>query len=454
MQSASLRLRLFVLILSPLVLMAMLLGYWRYSVAQNTAENLFDRSLLAAALAISRDVAISSGDALLPSTSDLIRDASGGAVFYHVTGPGGIYVTGYAYPPAVVRDKNANLYAPHLYEAIYRGDAVRVLQVTERVTIGNLTGDTTVTAWQRLSDRDAFAAQLAVRAAGLIGALLATLALVVWFGVALGLRPLIDLQDAISIRSPDDLSRIRRPVPDEVQGIVKTLNQLFGQLETSRDAQQVFISDAAHQLRNPAAAVQAMAEALRDAKTDQDRNQRIGELITAARNSARVANQLLSLDRLQQPGPNAAPEVFDLNVVLHDVCSEAGPVVLSQGVEFELCAPDHPVQVSGDQVFVAEAVKNLIDNAMKHGGAKLSSIWVQLDVTGTTAEITVRDDGQGLRPDQSDAAFSRFSQVEPSDGSGLGLAIARTVAERHGGSLVINTVDKGASLTLTLPYSP
>jgi two-component system sensor histidine kinase TctE len=66
------------------------LGFWRFEVAQRTSETLFDRSLLAAALAISRDVAISGGDALSPSTRDFVSDAGGGELFYHVTGPGGI----------------------------------------------------------------------------------------------------------------------------------------------------------------------------------------------------------------------------------------------------------------------------------------------------------------------------------------------------------------------------
>ena len=98
-QSASLRLRLFALILIPLVLMAILLGIWRIQVAQRTSEELFDRTLLSAALAISRDVAVSGGDLLSFSTRDMVRDASGGEVFYHATGPGGSYMTGYAYPP-------------------------------------------------------------------------------------------------------------------------------------------------------------------------------------------------------------------------------------------------------------------------------------------------------------------------------------------------------------------
>ena len=451
MRRASLRVRLFGLILAPLILMAIILGYWRYSAAQKTAEELFDRSLLSAALAISRDVVVSGGDAILPSTRDLIRDASGGEVFYHATGPGGIYVTGYAYPPIAPKAEDVMIGEPVYFEAIYREEPVRVLQVTERVTVESLSGNATVTVWQRLADRQAFAALLAARAAALIAGLLATLALVVWFGVKLGLRPLEDLQQAISIRSPDDLSRIKRAVPIEVEGIVQTLNRLFGQVEHSIDAHQAFISDAAHQLRNPAAAVQSMAEAVQSASTENDRAERISELVKAAKSSARVAEQLLSLDRLQQPIQSKAFELLDLRQLVESTCADIGSGVLSQGIDFSVELPEEPVRVRAENLIVSEAIKNLVDNALKHGGGQLSAISVVLSKEDDGAAITVTDNGIGLTPEQSPAAFGRFSQVVPSEGSGLGLAIASSAAERFGGRLSINRVHAGASLTLFIP---
>lgn len=454
MRRASLRLRLFALILTPLTIMAIILGYWRLTEAQQTAEELFDRSLLAAALAISRDVAISDGDAILPSTRKLIEDASGGEVFYHATGPGGIYVTGYAYPPVNPQQTSNTSYEPEFFEASYRGELARILRVTERVTIENLSGDTTVTVWQRLADRQAFARLLAERALALMGGLLATLALVVWFGVQLGLRPLTDLQEAIALRSADDLSRIRRAVPVEVKGIARTLNRLFSQVEKSIDAQQMFISDAAHQLRNPAAAVQSMAEAVKEAPTPAERDKRLAELVEAARSSARIADQLLSLDRLQQPTQATNFHPVDLQKLVRDTCTDMAPHLLSKGVAFELDTTDAPLTILADGLFVAEAIKNLIDNALKHGGPKMSALTVTLRCHEERAQITVADNGKGLSPDQSDVAFSRFSQIEPSEGSGLGLAIVSSVAERHNGRLVINHVPSGASLTLSLPALP
>ncbi len=446
----SLRQRLFVLIIAPLIIMATLVGIWRFVVAHRTAEDLFDRALLAASLAISRDVAISGGDALLPTTSDLIRDATGGELFYHVTGPGGIYITGYAYPPATVSTAVREPYAPRYFEATYRGEPVRVLQFAERMTIDAVSGIAVVTVWQKMSDRTRFARQLALRGVALIIGLLVTLALAILISVDRGLRPLLNLQDAISKRSPDDLSQIKRAVPQEVRGIVATLNRLLAKVEESMSAHQVFISNAAHQLRNPVAAVQSMAEALRNAPTETDRAHRIDELIIAAREASHVTERLLSIERLRQPMPESQKETFDLTLNVKSLCQEIGPGILSRGLEFELTLPDHPVPIRGDRVFISEALKNLIDNALKHGGPSMALIDVSLGCRDGFAQITVRNDGKTLLPKDREIALGRFSQLEPSQGTGLGLAIAASVAQRHGGELTIGDISHGASLTLSL----
>ncbi|WP_245739608.1 sensor histidine kinase N-terminal domain-containing protein [Thioclava dalianensis] len=237
--------RLFLVILPPLLLVLVLLGWWRFTAGQRTSDELFDQSLLSAALAISRDVAISEGDALSPSTRDIISDAGGGEVFYHVTD--------YAYPPrpetAAPQDK------PYHYLAEYRGELMRVLRMQERHIIGTMTGEAVVTVWQRVRDRRAFARQLAQRSAAVIVCLMGVLSLLIWVGVQIGLRPLNGLQAAIEKRSPDDLGRIRRPVPKEVLGIVTTLNRRLLQMRHSIEEHQAFISDAAQHLRNPASAL-------------------------------------------------------------------------------------------------------------------------------------------------------------------------------------------------------
>lgn len=448
MRTMSLRLRLFLVILPPLFLVAILLGWWRFEVAQRTSEELFDRALLSAALAISRDVAISEGDALSPATRRVISDAGGGELFYHVTGPGGIYVTGYAYPPRpeapVARD------LPSYYFANYRGEEMRVLRMIENRTIGTLTGDTVVTVWQRVSDRRAFASALAFRAAALMAALMAALALIIWFGVQIGLRPLNDLQAAIRQRSPDDLGPIRRPVPSEVSGIVATLNRLLLQVQDSIETHQAFISDAAHQLRNPAAAILALAETLPQMKDPAEREKCERQLVDAARKSARLSEQLLSLERLRYDY-STAKEPFDLNTVVEDVCRTFAAKALSRDLEFDLELGKGPLMVTGNPVLVGEALVNILENALKHGGAEMSAIHVRSSADDDDVMISIQDDGVGIPPSSVGTAFRRFSQLQSGEGTGLGLAIVEQVMVRHAGRVDLIPTETGTHFCLRFP---
>ncbi|MEO0912510.1 MAG: sensor histidine kinase N-terminal domain-containing protein, partial [Pseudomonadota bacterium] len=265
MRAQSLRARLIAIILTPLMLLGLGAALWQFNAATERAEEIFDRGLLSTALAISRDVAASDGDALSPKTRALINDTSGGEVFYHVYAPDGVFVIGYATPP--VSSAPAEGDAPVYYNGRYLGRDVRVLRFRDAATVGGLSGVFTVTVWQDIRVRTAFVRDSVTRSFSVIAGLLAAVAIVVWFGVGRGLRPLLDLEDAIARRTPDDLEPIRRAVPIEARGIVSTLNGLLGQVSKTLDFKTEFISNAAHQLRNPIAGVLALAEAVQSAKT-------------------------------------------------------------------------------------------------------------------------------------------------------------------------------------------
>lgn len=447
--SLSLRLRLLLMILAPLLLIALALGVWRIGAARETAEELFDRALLSAALAVSRDVAISGGDALLPSTNDLVADASGGRVYYHVAGPRGAYVTGYAYPPRLPNAPPST--APRYAFATYRGVPVRVVQITEQQTVGGISGATRVTVWQDIAERRRFERALLLRSLLLMGGLLASLAAIIWFGVHRGLRPLLELEHAISLRSPTDLTPVRRQVPAEASGIVRSFNRLLGELRRSMDAHNAFISDASHQLRNPATAVLSLAEAARDAPDDAERARRLEKVVGAARQAVHTAEQLLSLDRLLQSHLPLQTQGIDLREAASGVCEEMAVAAVTGGLDFELDNSDAPVMAEADPVLISEALKNLIENAVRHGGPSLTRIVVSTRKTGAVCRIDVMDDGVGIPPDCRARVLERFAQIEPSSGSGLGLAIVNAVATRHGGRVDFVQESAGHRVCLVLP---
>ncbi len=267
-RTLSLRLRLTAIILVPLVTLASLAGLWQLGNARATAADVFNRSLLSAALAVANDVAISGGDALSPDTRDILDSTSGGPVFYHVYAPDGVIVAGYATPPVGIPRPVSEIARPTYFDAIYFGRDVSGVRLQTRTEIEGFAGIFTTTVWQDRSVRSAFVQDLVLRSFIVIAGLITTLGLIVWFGIRLGLRPLTDLEEAIEARSGDELSPIRRAVPLEVEGIVATLNRLFAQVSKSMTAQSEFIANAAHQLRNPIAGVLSLAEAVERAPTE------------------------------------------------------------------------------------------------------------------------------------------------------------------------------------------
>ena len=208
----SLRFRLFVIILAPLLALALAIGIWRINVAQATAQELFDRNLMFTAVAVARDVALSDGDAISYETAQLLNEAAGGPVRYHVYAPDGVIVTGYAVPP-IAPGQFGQEEPFAYYDATYRGSPARVLRLKDETAIDGLSGTFTITVWQDVAARNAFVWALGLRSAVVMATLLGAVALLVWFGVRIGLKPLTDLEDAISRRSPEDLSPIQRPVP-------------------------------------------------------------------------------------------------------------------------------------------------------------------------------------------------------------------------------------------------
>lgn len=445
----SLRGRLTAIILVPLLLVATLVGFWQLNNARQTATDVFDKSLLAAALAVANDVTISGGDALSPRTRDILSDTSGGRVFYHVYAPDGVIVAGYATPPVGIPSPSEEATAPNYFEARYLGQTVHGVRLQNRTQVDGFAGIFTTTVWQEASVRTAFVRDLLLRSLMAISGLIAAVALIVWFGIRIGLRPLTDLEAAIASRSSDELSPIKRAVPQEVGGIVATLNRLFGQVTRSMAAQSEFISNAAHQLKNPIAGVLSLAEALKTAPDWAEAQRRSADLLDAARETASLTQKLLFLERAKAISPDVAMESFDLDRAFRDWADEMEtPAGHVPRVAFDAAgALGH---MTGDETMIREALRNLVDNALSHGGAGLTDVRVSIKRMPGAVILTVCDNGVGLTAEQQDAARERFRTVAATSGSGLGLSIAEAVAQAHSGALTLRALERGLEVELRL----
>lgn len=449
----SLRARLVAIILVPLGLVASAVGYWELKNAERTANDVFDRSLLVAALAVAKDVAVSDGDALSPVTAQLLENSSGGLVFYHVYAPDGVIVAGYATPPVGIPRLDTELAQPLFFDATYLGQAVSGVRLQTQTEIEGFSGIFTTTVWQDRTVRTDFVADLVTRTMLGLGAVLMSLAVIVWFGVRLGLRPLTDLEDAIARRSSDDLSTIRRAVPEEVRGLTDTLNRLFQQVEAALGAQSTFIANAAHQLRNPIAGILSLAEATVTAQTPAATKKRAEDLLDATRKTAKLTEQLLLHERSKSFGPTPSWAWHDAQDAVNGWVETCQPLV-PDGVALESDVSLGSLQVFMDEVMLNEALNNLVTNAVLHGGPTLTTIRVAAWRSGDMWSISVEDDGRGIPKDKIDLATTRFAQVGAGEGSGLGLSITQQIALSHGGAQSLTDLQPGLKVTLDLLVQP
>ncbi|MEM7491245.1 MAG: sensor histidine kinase [Pseudomonadota bacterium] len=444
----SLRQRLLVSVLAPLLVVAVILGAGRAWETWRMTEDLFDRTLLSAALAVSRDYQVQTGEALSGEMLGLLAETSGGRLFYHLQGPDGAFVTGYATPPLPTGPVPEAAIA--YFDGHYRGDPVRVVRLRETVDLGWVSGEATTTAWQTMSARRGFALSQVAQTGALVAGIVLSAAILSWFGLRQALRPLTALEAAIGRRSPDDLTPIRRPVPEEVRGVIATLNALFDRVSRRISSKDQFISNAAHQLRNPIAGVLSLAEAIHRRAREPELRGRAEEMVAATRHAQRLADQLLSWERLQDEEATRVAEVADLTEIAARATSRVAARILRGGADLSFDRGP-PVHVRCDPALMEEAIVNLIDNAAVHGGRPDVSITVETFADGQGHGVRVRDDGVGLRPEDRPAAVNRFSQVRPGAGSGLGLSIADAILRRAGGTLEIEAVARGASVVLVLP---
>lgn len=453
MKPNSLRSRLILIILLPLLVISLIAAAWQFRTTTDRAESIFDRGLLSAALAISRDVALSDGDAISPPTRRLLNDTSGGVIFYHVYAPDGVFVTGYSTPPVLPHSAPKGLTDPFYFNSMYQGQKVRVLRFQDLTVVSGVAGVFSITVWQNAYVRSSFVRDVLSRSFAVIGLLVLSVAVVVWFGVGLGLRPLLDLERAIAKRTPSELEPIRRPVPAEAQGLVKTLNVLLSRVSRRISSKDEFISNAAHQLRNPIAGVLALAEAVENAPNPQAAKRRSAELVHAAREASDLTNKLLSFERASGTDILRSGLPIELRAFVHDVGTSFTQQFPDLDVHLAYVLPSSDVTINGDATMLHEAVLNLLTNSVIHGGPQLAQITMDLSKDASNAVLVISDDGIGIPANRHIEALSRFSQAGGGPGSGLGLPIASRVMENHDGGLEILKSPSGTSIRLTLPLA-
>lgn len=451
----SLRARLFVMIVAPLLLVAVVSSVMLHWLARDMSRNLYDDTLRVAAHAIARESVLTQGNVLPETLLSSLIGAMGGPIYYQVVASGGLFVAGYSDPPPLPEGRDV-LAGPVFYDATYRGEPVRVVALRENIFEPELGGWTTVRVWQTVTRREELSRIMLVQSVTVLALMLAAAAILVWYGIDRGLAPLMRLRDAVALRTTNDLRPIQRMVPPEAAPLVATINTLFARLSAELERRNAFISNAAHQLRNPVAAIQAQAESALLAQTDENRIDRLNDLRLAARRLSRMSRQLLRLEATAaKRGDDPDATVVDLGRIVADVARQHVPRALRRSVEITLDDHGAPLPVRANGVLLEEAVDNLIDNAMRYGCPPNTELSLRLTREGGLGVLRVIDQGPGIPPEMSEKVFERFMRLSSEDdgGSGLGLSIVRAVIRNAGGRVEIEPSATGCVVVVSLPLA-
>lgn len=231
-------------------------------------------------------------------------------------------------------------------------------------------------------------------------------------------------------------------VPREILPLVQAVNNALERLEEGFRVQREFTADAAHELRTPLAVLTAHIDTLKD-------QQVAGSLRRDLAGMTHLVEQLLRVARVE--ALSVAPtDQADLGELARDVAAYLAPMAIRSGRTIEVDAPDAPVTVRGQPDALFHAVRNLVDNALRHTPVGTA---VVLSVAAAPPTLAVRDHGPGIPAERRPDIFKRFWRSDRrTAGAGLGLAIVLRTMQAHGGSVAVeDAADGGARFRLVFP---
>jgi signal transduction histidine kinase len=270
---------------------------------------------------------------------------------------------------------------------------------------------------------------------------------------AAALRPVESMRreaEAVSAAEPGR----RLPLPpshDEIARLGTTINRMLGRLEAALARERRLVSDASHELRTPLAALRIELElALRRERTPEELRNALRSAAEETERLAHLAEDLLVLARAGGGQLPVRPEPLPAADLLADVRERYARRAAEAGRPLEVQADDR-LRLSVDRLRAEQALGNLVENALRHGGGR---ILLQAHRHDGRIELHVRDQGQGFPPDFIGHAFEPFSRADPAragGGAGLGLAIVELIARAHGGGAHAANLDDGTDAWLDLP---
>ena len=294
------------------------------------------------------------------------------------------------------------------------------------------------------------------RTALLAGAVALLSGIAVFLFVRRRMKPLRQLETAAAAIAEGDFSvQVDEKKGDrELRELSGAFNTMTRKLQGVEEGRREFVANVSHELRSPITSIRGFAEGMADdVIPEEDRPKYLRLVADESKRLSALIDELLALSRLERDDVKPDMTTFDVNEMLRRavICrmNDLEKKKIDVSCEFE----EDSCMVRADSDRIEQVVINLLDNAIKFTpeGGKIS---LESAAGNGVAEITVRDSGCGIAPEDREKIFDRFFTVDRAHtagkGTGLGLSICKRIMEMHGQSIQLLDSDEGAAFRFTL----
>lgn len=464
LRPVSLRTYLLAGILLPVAAVVLINAVSLYRKTLQAVNTAYDRTLLASAKSIGEQLDVQGYDeaaqlrAIVPySALEAFEADVQTRLYYRVSNLQGQLVSGFgdlpfwqgripAQPPyAALVD---------FYDTDFRDNQVRVAVLLQPVASPSGRGMAVIQVAETLELRRRLTRRILIDFLWQQAMLVAVIALVVLYVVQRATRPVRRLSRELQARPEGDLTALPAAgAPRELLPLVDATNEVMSRLSHLLENQKRFVRDTSHQLRTPLAVLKAQVQsALRG---DVEPRQALHEINDTVERATVLANQMLSLAKVEQLRQQPEAQASDLSEAVRTMALELAPLIADKDIDFDI--ETQPAVVNAHEWMLRELARNLLHNAVKHtpAGGTLS---VRVLADAQAAALVVSDSGPGIPPELQPRLFQPFSAADVRSGSGLGLAICHEIVRALGGTIQLENREKdhrtaGLDATVRLPLA-
>ena len=296
---------------------------------------------------------------------------------------------------------------------------------------------------ETLGKRELMARNILVATLAVMIAMVVAAVTLIWSGVLKAFLPLRELENEVAKRSSTNLAPLQLELaPEEVRGLILSVNRMMQRLTESMESQRRFTANAAHQLRTPIAGLKLQAQIVLKQSHEEETLMHLREIEREAERAAHLIDQLLTLSRAESDELMLVSAPVDLANISLKTIERYWPQALEKNIDLGYEGGSGEIYVNGSELLLAEMLGNLVDNAIRYTGEN-GKVTLAIAIVAGEVMVSVSDNGPGVSAIERDKLFLRLYRSDSSrqmEGAGLGLAIVKEIADRYGARIKIESV--------------